>query len=389
MGREYLKVVRDEILNLAEVLEKNLRRKPVKLRNFKAAHSTFIKFVDAYSQFCEDLNWIDFNRGIIRPAHNAGFTSVKISVEAFKKMMVIYRAFLKSDNPMAFYESRLLDINPHPDFVTDKELLRAIEQAKFEHAQTSLEIRALFEKCLPAHESFMKADLAFLLFNEKFSELCGGGKRMASLILYLKQATAYSDFLSSKDPFAMAMNGILAEQDNIPDIKNIDSRQNTTIRARVSAENIRAPNSSEENFLENTISSKANGRQIETTDKKTVCQIPKPESDERKQIISELEKEVMKDLGKKALLQVDHLMVCNEWAFLRGRPLEPNGNKMDYSKTKYCPEIKEGIFDDGICALMKKYKRKKWQVKIFKIGSIESPWTEWSEKFKAPKEIFK
>ena len=166
---------------------------------------------------------------------------------------------------------------------------------------------------------------------------------MVQFILYLKQSIAYSDFVSSRDAMAMARNGIFASDE---------------------------PDKSTQNASESIIIK------------------PKPGSELRKEIIDSLREKVIKDIGKKCVFKIDELNVKKDWAFMRGVPLEANGNKMDYRKTKYAEALREGIFDDWICALLKKYHGK-WQVKIFCIGSTDVPWTEWPDKFLAPPEIFK
>jgi hypothetical protein len=115
---------------------------------------------------------------------------------------------------------------------------------------------------------------------------------------------------------------------------------------------------------------------------------PKLGSVERKALVDALRIPVEKELRKKVVFKIDHLKVLDDWAFIRGIPLQPDGNAMDYQGTPHQEAIKEGMFDDGICALLKK-QGDKWTVIIYQIGATDVPWVGWSEEYKAPASIFK
>jgi hypothetical protein len=115
---------------------------------------------------------------------------------------------------------------------------------------------------------------------------------------------------------------------------------------------------------------------------------PKLGSVERKALVDALRIPVEKELRKKVVFKIDHLKVLDDWAFIRGVPLQPDGNAMDYQGTPHQEAIKEGMFDDGICALLKK-QGDKWTVIIYQIGATDVPWVGWSEEYKAPDSIFK
>lgn len=115
---------------------------------------------------------------------------------------------------------------------------------------------------------------------------------------------------------------------------------------------------------------------------------PKPNSVERKQILDSLRAPVEADLKKAVIFKVDHFKVENDWAFMRGVAQQPGGKKMDYKGTQYEEAIKEGIFDDWICALLRKEKGK-WRVVTYSIGATDVVYDGWDEEFNAPPEIFK
>ena len=114
---------------------------------------------------------------------------------------------------------------------------------------------------------------------------------------------------------------------------------------------------------------------------------PTAGSAERKAIMDSLRAPVEKRLRKKVVFKVEHLKVEDGWAFLRGVPQQPGGKAMDYRNTVYAEAIQAGIFDDWICALLRK-QGSRWQVVTFVIGATDVPWVGWSERHKAPPAIF-
>jgi hypothetical protein len=115
---------------------------------------------------------------------------------------------------------------------------------------------------------------------------------------------------------------------------------------------------------------------------------PKSGSVERKALMDALRIPVEKELGKKVVFKIDRLKVQGGWAFMRGIPQQANGKAMDYQGTPYQEAIKEGMFEDGFCGLLKK-QDDKWTVVIYQIGGTDVPWVGWSEEYKAPAAIFK
>lgn len=115
---------------------------------------------------------------------------------------------------------------------------------------------------------------------------------------------------------------------------------------------------------------------------------PKPTSIERKQILDALRAPVEAELKKDVVFKVDHLKVSGDWAFMRGVPMQPGGKSMNYKGTPYEAAIKEGAFDDGICALLR-LEKGKWRVVTYVIGATDVPYVGWDEEFHAPSQIFK
>lgn len=116
--------------------------------------------------------------------------------------------------------------------------------------------------------------------------------------------------------------------------------------------------------------------------------VPKAGSDERKAIMDALRVPVETELKKKVIFKIDHLKVKDGWAFMRGVPKETDGKPVEYKGTVYEEAIKEGIFDDWICALLKKSEGK-WQVVVYSIGATDVAYEGWDQEHKAPSDIFR
>ena len=111
---------------------------------------------------------------------------------------------------------------------------------------------------------------------------------------------------------------------------------------------------------------------------------------ERKEINNTLRGAVEKELKKPVIFKIDVLKVRNGWAFLRGIPLEKSGKRMDYRGTSYQKLINAGMFDDWICALLRKERNgTRWRVVVYALGATDVPFVGWVERYHAPPGIFK
>lgn len=108
----------------------------------------------------------------------------------------------------------------------------------------------------------------------------------------------------------------------------------------------------------------------------------------RRAILNTLRIGVQKELKRPVQFKVDHLKVQNGWAFLRGVPQQPDGKPMNYKGTSYQEAIKLGVFDDWICALLRK-QRGKWRVVTYAIGATDVAYDGWDKQYQAPPSIFK
>jgi len=118
-----------------------------------------------------------------------------------------------------------------------------------------------------------------------------------------------------------------------------------------------------------------------------VPHVPEKGSVERKTIVDVLRVPVGKQLKQPVIFKIDHLKVQSNWAFLSGRPQNPDGSAIDYTNTVYQDAVDSGAFDDGIVALLRKVNGK-WTVVQYVIGATDVPYVDWDKKYRAPKGIF-
>ena len=106
-------------------------------------------------------------------------------------------------------------------------------------------------------------------------------------------------------------------------------------------------------------------------------------SPERKAVLGALRAVVRPKLKKPVVFRVDHLKIQAGWAFMRGVPRHPSGKPMNYQGTPYQEAIEQGMFDDWICALLRK-QHGQWQVVAYAIGATDVPYADWAQQYRAP-----
>jgi hypothetical protein len=114
---------------------------------------------------------------------------------------------------------------------------------------------------------------------------------------------------------------------------------------------------------------------------------PAAGSAERKAILDVLRVPCERDLEQKVVFRVDHLRVVDQWAFARVTPVRPNGGDIDYSRTKYREQWKEGAFDGEGEALLRR-RGDEWTIVQWRFGATDTEVVEWAEKYRLPQSLF-
>jgi hypothetical protein len=96
---------------------------------------------------------------------------------------------------------------------------------------------------------------------------------------------------------------------------------------------------------------------------------------------------VERELKQKIVFNTDHFKVSGNWAFVSGSPRTPNGNRPDYSNTKYRGAMEAGAFDNNFFSLLKRTAGK-WRVVKYAIGCTDVCYLDWPRAYRAPKSVF-
>lgn len=113
---------------------------------------------------------------------------------------------------------------------------------------------------------------------------------------------------------------------------------------------------------------------------------PKPGSAEREAIMDALRGAAKKDLGRTVIFKVDQLRVVGDWAFARVSPTLPNGEEIDYTKTKYRKLVELGAFDPQAETLLRKTVDG-WDVVEWRFGATDVESVLWVQKYRLPKSL--
>ena len=113
---------------------------------------------------------------------------------------------------------------------------------------------------------------------------------------------------------------------------------------------------------------------------------PAEKSAERLAILNALSVPVSKELKQKITFSITKLKVKDNWAFIDGLPKNSKGGEPNWKITKYQEFIKNGDFEEGLVALLKKTNGK-WRVVTYLMNCHDVCYMEWDKEFKAPKEI--
>ena len=118
----------------------------------------------------------------------------------------------------------------------------------------------------------------------------------------------------------------------------------------------------------------------------TFAHTPAPGSAERKAIMDALRVPAEKDLGQQVIFNVDKLNVVGDWAYARVSPTRPNGDEIDFARTKYREAVEAGAFDAQGEALLRR-TGDKWKVLEWAFGGTDVASAAWADKHRMPKSL--
>ena len=111
----------------------------------------------------------------------------------------------------------------------------------------------------------------------------------------------------------------------------------------------------------------------------------------RKQLMDTVRIPVEEHLGQAVVFKVSALRVMGDWVFFLGTAIQPNGNPVDFRKSKAFrdnpretkSEIEAGMLYGGVTALLKK-EGNRWRIVTITYDASDVHWLDYDQKYGAP-----
>ncbi|MGB8814688.1 MAG: hypothetical protein WCC57_16035 [Paracoccaceae bacterium] len=98
-------------------------------------------------------------------------------------------------------------------------------------------------------------------------------------------------------------------------------------------------------------------------------------------------KPIEQELGAKVIFVVSVLQTDGTWAYLQAEPRNPDGSKINWSKTPFAHEMSLGVMSDVAMVLMQN-TGSGWQVVDHVMGPTDVYWLGWLDPYGLPKSLF-
>ncbi|TGD41392.1 hypothetical protein EEB11_18735 [Pseudotabrizicola sediminis] len=114
---------------------------------------------------------------------------------------------------------------------------------------------------------------------------------------------------------------------------------------------------------------------------------PERGTQERGAIIDAARLGAEQPLGRKVIFVVSALRTDGTWAYFQGRPVNPDGSALDWSRTPFAREISNGSMSDTYMALLLKQDGR-WQILEKALGPTDVAWYNWLAPYGLPEVLF-
>jgi len=111
----------------------------------------------------------------------------------------------------------------------------------------------------------------------------------------------------------------------------------------------------------------------------------------RKQLMDTIRIPAEEHLGQAVVFKVSALRVMGDWVFFLGTAIQPNGNAVDFRKSKAYrenpretkSELEAGVLYGGVDALLKR-EGNRWRIVAITYDASDVHWLDYDQKFGAP-----
>jgi hypothetical protein len=108
----------------------------------------------------------------------------------------------------------------------------------------------------------------------------------------------------------------------------------------------------------------------------------------RKELLDAARPVFEKETGGPVEFVVHRLNVMEGWGFGDVLLQRPRGRTIDWSKTKYAEDEKNGAFDPGGSFFLLKQSGANWTVVEFATGPTDVAWDSWRQDYHLPSQLF-
>ncbi|MEJ2379127.1 MAG: hypothetical protein P8Y71_28285 [Pseudolabrys sp.] len=108
----------------------------------------------------------------------------------------------------------------------------------------------------------------------------------------------------------------------------------------------------------------------------------------RAAVLDALRPTVERETGGKVIFVVHALNVMGAWAYADVEPRRPDGEKIDWRKTRFRRAFEADVFSGLVLALLRR-KDGAWTVADYIVGPTDVYWYNWVTKYKLPEALFK
>lgn len=84
---------------------------------------------------------------------------------------------------------------------------------------------------------------------------------------------------------------------------------------------------------------------------------------------------------------ISQLRTDGTWAYLQGRPVNPDGSALDWSRTPFAAEFRAGVMSDVYMALLFK-QGGEWTLVESALGPTDVAWYDWLQAYGLPESLF-
>lgn len=207
LSSEWVDAAKAELDKISAMVESYLEPFEPQQKLFREAHQAYLKFVKAYSDFAEDLSWLNLETGKYNYGSGSGYAATKIQAEAFWAQILGYHIFLLSGQVIAFragplfvlstQQLSLADIFKEQPKESTEQLKKSMREADNRVLKNYDAIRNRLAKRKRALALFKKAHARFEFFTRKYAELFNDNGLSARIILLTKQNRVYENFLKN------------------------------------------------------------------------------------------------------------------------------------------------------------------------------------------------